>query len=344
MKAYKLILLGLTLFVHSSLNAESITTLLRNNAKSVELNSSLGYGASYRIPESINSVRVDNGTLIVNYTMTDQSNTYTHNIQIDLSTCIISKGKFVGNQWSNNTYSYQVIFDSSSKNMVRDITYRSKYNRNDRESRDKEIEQYFSILCQSEYLMNQIYEAAYNLTKVFMPSYPTTDTGIEECFNKIQSLFKDYTVKSSDVRYASSGMGSDYKTTGITLQVKNNNLIIKYKDSGTEYRGTSNFYSGNKECIIPLSDAEFGYYGDGGISINSKQGIKLTDKNGTTIVNGTSFYTNATTCKEIVTNLIVLQELIKTTSFTKTLGVPKSNPTSQAKPTENKTISNKFEL
>jgi hypothetical protein len=192
--------------------------------------------------------------------------------------------------------------------------------------------------------MNQIYEAAYNLTKVYMPNYPATEAGIEKCFNKIQSLFKDYTVKSSDVRNASSGMGKDYKTTGITLQVKSNNLIIKYKDSGTEYRGTSNFYSGNKECIIPLSDAEFGYYGDGGISINSKQGIKFTDKNGTTIVNGISFYTNATTCKEIVTNLIVLQELIKTTSFTKTLGVPKSNPTSQAKPTENKTISNKFEL
>ena len=344
MKACKLILLGLTLFLHSTLNAESITTLIRNNSKSIELNSSLGYGASYRIPESINSVRVDNGTLIVNYTMTDNSNTYTHNIQIDLSTCIISKGKFIGDQWSNNTYSHRVTFDSSSKNMIRDITYRSKYNRNDRESRDKEIEQYFSILCQSEYLMNQIYEAAYNLTKVYMPTYPATEVGIDECFKKIQSLFKDYTVKSRDVNYASSGMGRDYKTSGITLQVKNNNLIIKYIDSGTEYTGSSNFYSGKKECIIPLSDAEFGYFGDGGISIESKQGMKITDKNGTTIANYTSFHTNPTTCKEIVTNFIVLQELIKKTSFNKTLGIPKSNSTSQAKPAENKTISNKFEL
>ena len=121
--------------------------------------------------------------------------------------------------------------------------------------------------------MNQIYEAAYNLIKVYMPNYPASDAGIEECFKKIQSLFKDYTVKSSDARYASSRMGSDYKTSGITLQIKNNNLIIKYKDSGIEYRGTSNFYSGNKECIIPLNDAEFGYYGDGGIGIESKQAI-----------------------------------------------------------------------
>lgn len=331
------------LFVSMVGNAETLSALIKYNAKSIELNkaflTSLPHIPSYDIPQSINDVSIDGTYLTINYIMPGHSHAYTFNVRIDLSTCVVQKGVFSGSYDSSNTCPYQVRFESPSYSIVSTVNWK-EYNNN--QQRRGEISS-FAILCKSTSLMNQIYEACTDIVSPFLPSYDDSQDGVKQCYSKIQSTFKEYIIESDDVH--STNLGYDKKTSNIKMYYKDGNIIIKWLDSGKNSGGYGfkKFITGNKEICFSLSNTDFGHAYHGVISFVSPNGIKYTDTTGTTIQEYVNFHAGPIVCRELIANFIILKKIIKETGFSGTLGLQQSTP-AKPKTTQSPKVFNKIDL
>ena len=320
-------------------SAESLHSLLTYNCKSIELNESHGFSPSYDVPKSINSVKIQGNYIIINYNVADNHHTYTHDVKIDLSTCVLLKGTWDNSHHSSNTCMYELEFNSTKTNIIDNISWKVV---NDVRRNKYEMGS-FSILCNSEDLLNRIYETSLSLIEPYFPKYESSHEGIKQCFQKIQSTFKEYTVDSYDVHYANCGFNKDHKTTGISIQYKNGTINIKFRDSGSVNGGVEKFIPGSKEISFDLATTAFAHTYGRGICFLSEKGIKESNANNTRIKTYTGFCSDAIVCREIITNFIVLKKLIMETKFTGTLGIQQSTPPKPKTPQTPK-VFNKIDL
>lgn len=343
MKTIKSLIIIYLLFSSMICDAETLSSLLKYNAKSIELNeaflTSLPHIPSYDIPQSINNVSIDGTYLIIDYIMPGHANSYTFNVRIDLTSCVVHKGVFSGSYTSSNTCPYQVRFESPSYSIISTVTWK-EYNNS--QQRRGEISS-FAILCKSTSLMNKIHEACTNLINPYLPSYETSQDGINQCYNKIQSTLKEYIIESDDVH--STNLGYDKKTSNVKIYYKDGNITIKWLDSGKNSGGYGfkKFITGNKEICFNLSNTEFGHAYKGVISFVSPNGIKHTDATGTTIQEYVNFHAGPIVCRELIANFIILKRLINETDFSGTLGLQPSTP-AKPKPTQSPKVFNKIDL